>query len=1030
MNRRCNRCGDDLTDEGAGLRCPRCLLALAVDYADDDFPGSTNAELVPGQRFGNYELIREIARGGMGVVYMAKQVALNRIVALKVILSGQFATRQEVLRFRAEAEAVANLRHPNIVAIYETGEEDGHHFFSMEYVEGRNLADIVRDGPLPAERSAAYCETIARAIHCAHLRGTVHRDLKPSNVLIDLAGNVRVTDFGLARPLSGGSDLTVTGQMLGSPSFMPPEQASGRNAAVGPAYDVYGIGAILYHLLTGNPPFQGATMAEVVRQLQEQDPVPPRLLVPGIPRDLQTVALKCLEKDPAKRYSSADQLADELGRFLCNEPILARPAGAAEKVWRWCRRKPAVATLLTALWLAILLGIGGVLWQWRQATENARALRHGLYSSDINLASRLRADKDVNRAAIVLRRHVPKTGEEDLRGFEWRYLWASCRGQESQSVLAHTGNVHSVVVMPKGDYFLTTGGDRTAKLWNLRTFGLERVLKQFTGTPSLNSLAVSADGGRVAACDGEAVTVWESTDWSEIKVVAEPAVIVAFVPQTGALATSSGNAIKVWNPSAWTSRDLVEGPLELFAFSPDGRVLAVARKEILELHEATTGNLLVQLPGTIEDHAYSLAFSPDNRFVAAGGMYGGVVVWEVASAKILARLKPHSSFVSGLAFSPDGQRLATGGSDQYLTVGRVADWHKEVELYGHDNGIFSLAFTLDGRFLLSASRDQTVKSWKIPTEPKEEVLGDSQALIGFLPDSRTAVTLDTDATLRLWDVASLRETSRLKVSAQLKAMAGIVTPDGETVAIGFDDGSVELRRLANGELLDRASGGTNAIFSLQFSPDGTSLASVGISLRGGPTTTGILKLWSVSDQGRLTALAEDFGGWASGIAFSHDSRLLAVGLPDHSILLWDRVRHQPMHTLAGHTWHISSVAFSPDDRTLASSSWDTSVRLWDRDTGRERTRFSGLPVGAGAVAFSPDGRTLAASFVGNAVQFWHVANQQELMTLNWSGRFIGQLIFSPDGTTLGAGRLLPVSPDGGVQLWRASSGDAAELPGR
>ncbi|HEX8200954.1 MAG TPA: serine/threonine-protein kinase, partial [Isosphaeraceae bacterium] len=288
---------------------------------------------------GDYELLEEIARGGMGVVYKARQISLNRTVAVKMILGGQLASAAEVDRFHAEAEAAANLQHPNIVAIHEVGEHLGRHYFSMDYVEGRSLAEIVRDNPLPAERAARYVRTIARAIHFAHQRGTLHRDLKPSNVLIDGSDQPRVTDFGLARRIQGGSDLTATGAVLGTPSYMPPEQAAGRRDDVSPASDVYALGAILYELLVGRPPFRAATPLETVKQVLEARPVSPRLLNPGLPRDLETICLKCLEKEPRNRYATAQELADELGRFLDGKPIRARPLNAAHRLGRWLWRR-------------------------------------------------------------------------------------------------------------------------------------------------------------------------------------------------------------------------------------------------------------------------------------------------------------------------------------------------------------------------------------------------------------------------------------------------------------------------------------------------------------------------------------------------------------------------------------------------------------------------------------------------------------------------------------------------------------------
>ena len=315
-----------------------------IPIASDALNGSLGlAGVQPARRsrFGDYELIEEIAHGGMGVVYRARQVSLERIVAVKMLLFGQFAGKAAFERFRAEAQTAAHLQHPNIVAVHEIGETDGQPYFSMDYVAGRNLAELVRDRPMPARQAAGYLRKIAHAVHYAHVHGVLHRDLKPANVLIDEADEPRITDFGLARQLAGDSGLTLTGQVLGSPNFMPPEQGTGKRAKVGPASDIYGLGALLYYLLTARPPFLAETFEATLAQVLNTDPVAPRQLNPGIPRDLETICLKCLEKDPARRYASAAELAAELDRFLRDEPILARSIGPAGKVWRWCRRKPA-----------------------------------------------------------------------------------------------------------------------------------------------------------------------------------------------------------------------------------------------------------------------------------------------------------------------------------------------------------------------------------------------------------------------------------------------------------------------------------------------------------------------------------------------------------------------------------------------------------------------------------------------------------------------------------------------------------------
>jgi hypothetical protein len=335
----------------------------------------------PGQKLryiGDYELLEEIARGGMGVVYRARQTSLNRIVAVKMILGGQLATEADVKRFHTEAEAAANLQHPNIVAIHETGEHEGKHYFSMDYVAGLDLAQALKAGPMPSVKAAELLRTIAEAVHYAHQRGTLHRDLKPQNVLMDAAGQPHITDFGLAKQMTGQSDLTQTGTVMGSPSYMPPEQATGKLAELGPPADVYSLGAILYQMLTGKGPFVGATPVDTLRQVIEQEPVAPSKINDQVPPDLETICLKCLEKKPEQRYSSARALSEELERYLKHEPILARPASRARKLIAWCRQRPWA---LTGASVAIILGLVGLtfgLWQkvrflqWRMAHPKAR----------------------------------------------------------------------------------------------------------------------------------------------------------------------------------------------------------------------------------------------------------------------------------------------------------------------------------------------------------------------------------------------------------------------------------------------------------------------------------------------------------------------------------------------------------------------------------------------------------------------------------------------------------------------------------
>jgi serine/threonine-protein kinase len=318
-------------------------------------------------RVPGYEILSELGRGGMGVVYKARQVQLNRLVALKMILAGGHASAADLARFRREAEAVARLQHPHIVQIHEVGEAEGRPFFSLEYVAGGSLADKLDGTPLPPRQAAELIETLARAVQAAHERVIIHRDLKPANVLLTADGTPKLTDFGLAKRLDQEKGQTQSGAIVGTPSYMAPEQARGGSKAIGPAADLYALGALLYELLTGRPPFRAATAMDTIFQVLTEEPVPPCQLQSKVPRDLQTIALKCLAKEPGRRYLTAGELAADLRRWLGGEPIRARPVGRVERGLKWVRRRPAQAALLAVV---LLVAIGGAaVWAWVVQTE-------------------------------------------------------------------------------------------------------------------------------------------------------------------------------------------------------------------------------------------------------------------------------------------------------------------------------------------------------------------------------------------------------------------------------------------------------------------------------------------------------------------------------------------------------------------------------------------------------------------------------------------------------------------------------------
>ena len=386
---RCPECGAEVgpnAPDGACLVCAfkGALLPVSEARTDSEVLAEPSPPMDARIHYsGDCQLLQEIARGGMGVVYRARQVSLDRIVALKMILAGRLASEADVQRFQHEAKSAASLAHANIVRIHEIGEHDGQHYYSMDFVQGQNLGQMVRQRPLPAQRAAQYLKTIAEAIHVAHQKGTIHRDLKPTNVLIDEFDQPRITDFGLAHREKLDQRLTTTGQILGTPAFMAPEQATGRTEEVGPETDVYSAGAVLYFLLTQKAPFTAESLPALLAQVcGAEAPVSPRALNPGVPRDLETICLKCLEKDPAHRNPSAQSLAGDLGRFCRNEPILARPPSVAEETWHWCARNRGLSGSLAALTLVVAAGVIGITWQAFRATRAESVAQQRLTESE------------------------------------------------------------------------------------------------------------------------------------------------------------------------------------------------------------------------------------------------------------------------------------------------------------------------------------------------------------------------------------------------------------------------------------------------------------------------------------------------------------------------------------------------------------------------------------------------------------------------------------------------------------------------
>ena len=1103
----CDQCGQPLPPRAPGGLCPKCLLAQAVQApgqpANDNLRAMQNPILpsadFSARRFGDYELLEEIARGGMGVVYKARQVSLDRLVAVKMILAGEFATQQFVQRFRTEASAAAVLHHPNIVAIHEVGVHAGQHYFSMDFVDGPSLAGRVGQQPLSARRAAQYLKTIAEAIHYAHQQGILHRDLKPSNVLIDANDQPRITDFGLAKRLntehrslvtdhSKGagrsdqssvisdqwSDLTVSGQMVGSPNFMPPEQATAKHGKVGRYSDVYALGGILYHLLTARPPFQTDLLEVIVSQVLTAEPVSPRMLIPTVPRDLETICLKCLEKEPSRRYATAQALADELGRFLRGEPIMARPVSRSEKVWRWCRRKPLVAGLVAGLMFALVLGLAGVLWQWGRAeSQRTRAeagellARQNAYAADMKLAQLALMDHDVGQAVSLLNKHRPARSSEtglaprpsslasDLRHWEWRYLWLLCQGDELLRLHRYPDPIGAVAVSKDGKLLaVQTGGDKVA-LWDLTTQPPVTVT-EFTDA-GLKGLAFSPDDRLLAVAGRNArgeptVDLWDmqARKLGSTLNHSAPVRSLAFSPDGKLLATfDDTGTVKVVE---WRSSQLLtcltalpprRSEAGVVTFSPDGNRLAVGEDYgTIRVVRWPSGSV-IPIQTQTSDGVTALAFSPDSKVLAAGFAYssGAIRLWDSESGEPRGQLTNHTGFVCALAFSPDGQRLASASADQTIRIWSIPDQAQLGRLQGHQGEVLALTFVPDGRKLISGCKDGWVYVWDStvgsrasghtnivispPSVPHARLVVNRFG-IAFTPDSRSFITTERDGTLGVWDARSVQLTERLPaLGANNWGVA--LSPDGRWLAAGDIAGKIHIwdwqgrRRVTSLEVPFEWAG------FLRFSRSGHFL-SARVFFND---DSAIVRIWRTSDWEEVPlALVQQKG--ILSVDLAPDDRRLAAGYADGRVKLWSFPAGQHEATYRQHYGWVFGVCFSEDGRVLASGGEDRTVTLWDVVARRESATWRRPIAAALSVAFSSDGRRLATGGggAGDAVKLWDLATHRELLTLPAEGFFFSDLTFSPDGNTLVATSLSGIAHFWRAPSWEEIPADRSELPSR
>jgi WD40 repeat protein/tRNA A-37 threonylcarbamoyl transferase component Bud32 len=936
--------------EPAGLPQEQTLVGHSPHFSQGALPATV----------AGYEILSELGRGGMGIVYKARQVQLNRIVALKMIRDAAHASQEERTRFLIEAEMVARLTHPHIVQIHEVGEHDGQPFLALEYVEGGSLAQKLDGRPWQARQAAELLGQLAAAVQHAHERGVLHRDLKPANVLMSASGDPRITDFGLARAVQQGDGLTATGTVLGTPAYMAPEQAQPVGCRAGTAADVYSLGAILYELLAGRPPFTGTFPFEILLRVTTQEPPSLSGGLAPVPRDLATICMRCLEKEPGKRYASAAALAEDLRRFLEGEPILARRVGAAERAVKWARRRPAVAGLLAAVVLVAGAGLGLVLWQWHRAEVNAGnerlarlEIEHLTAGMLLDQGQGLCEKGEVGRGLLSFARALELAGRNEQADLERVARLELALWQEQffrqRTTFAHAGYVWDAVLAPDGRSVLTAGTrDRTARLRDART-GKDLVAPLRHDLP-VWAVAFSPDG-RFLASGGHDGVRGEVRFWK-----------------------SSGAVIG--QPLRF------EDGVQAVVFSSDSAQCLIVGHKQARLWEAGTA----RAAGPAWEHGGATlcagALSGEGRRALTGGDDRTARLWDTKTGRLVATLR-HRGPITTVAFSPDSKLALSGSVDGTARLWDASSGAARGELR-HRGAVKGVAFRRDSQVVATAS-DVVELAPEQPAPPGRMQLrrGGGEA--------------------RVWSVA----TGQMVLAPLLHPQpvwSIALSPSGQRLLTGCEDGLARLYEMTTGTLVGKPLTCAGTVRNVSFSRDGRQA----LSACAGNEELSFAYLWEVPAEGEQGRRLFAAGDNINCITFRGDGKALLAGSRDKNAYLVDATGGTLLVPALPHGESVEVVVFAPDGQTFLTADKKGAVRLWSAATGR-RLREYRHEERIWLLAFHPDGRTFASAD-RTTLRVWDVAGQLRGRARTFAGTILAVFFHEGKATAL-------VGRDQKVQVW-------------